>query len=190
MKIFWNESICLDLAWFVLCLFLFGIGCLLGENCFDSEMSGIDLACNTWVVVYPAAVPVNIISKWEKSQLWIKLLRGENPYNGVKFAFAFEGGTFSQGATKPDLWKGEILAAESDLRAEEILPRRILIPARRSRKAHRLICVNTFTRGHISSRSVQTWFSKWRHIPSAEDRSSALECGKSHSLDRKAAENS
>jgi len=42
------------------------------------------------VVIYPIAVPVSIISKWEKSQLWIEPPREENLYNGVGFLLASE----------------------------------------------------------------------------------------------------
>ena len=130
------------------------IECLLGENFFDSETLGIDLACNSRVVVYPTAVPVSIFSKWEKSQLWIEPSRKGIPTTELNLCLLPRGSTSRQGATKPDLWEGETHAVEYDLWAGEIPPRRTSVPVRRLRKAHMPIYVNTFTQGHIPSRSA------------------------------------
>jgi len=98
---------CLSRSCLICLVFIFvWIRCRLGENCFDSKTSGIDLACNSWVVVYPTAVPVSIIFKWEKSQFCIEYSRRENPYNRVEFVFASERGHIPSRSYKLDIWEG------------------------------------------------------------------------------------
>jgi len=144
-------------------------------------MSETDLACNFQVIICHLAEPVNLVSEWGKSQLWIKPLRGENLCNRVVSIFTFEQGHIPSRKCEVGPLRGENPCTKVGLQAGTIPQWKILIPTWLLRKACRQVCVNTFTWGHILSRSVQTRFSKWGRIPSMEDRILASARGKSHS---------
>ena len=106
-------------------LFIWNWLCLLGLLVFDSGI--FDLACgwfccllNSRVGIVPSTVPVSFI-------LWVReipiaelgLLEGKIP--AVELGrVCFRVRNFIYGAAKPELWKEEILAAETGLRVGEI----------------------------------------------------------------------
>jgi len=82
---------------------MFGIGCLLWEICFDSEMSGTGLMCSSLVVIYSTAVSVSLVSKWGKSWLWIEPLGGETLTTELDLYLLPSGGTSRHRVMKLDL---------------------------------------------------------------------------------------
>ena len=52
----------------------------------ELDVQGLTM-CNSRVMICPTEIPVSLISKWEKSSLWIEPQRGENPYKEVGFVF-------------------------------------------------------------------------------------------------------
>ena len=183
---FWNRSVCLDLAYFILRLFCLKLDVCSEKFAWTLRCLGLGLACSSRVVVCLTAVTAHLVSEWEKFQLWIEPPRGKIPTTELALYFLPSGGTSHQGATKLELWEVQnpCIRFRSPRGENPVTENSVYVE--RPSETHRLIFINTFTRGHILSSNVYTRFSEWRHILATVNRSSTPEWGETHSRDRQA----
>jgi len=158
--IVWDGSIYLDLAYFVLHLFCLELDVFWEKFALTLRSLELSLACSSRVIVCPKVIPVSLVSKWRKSQLWIEPPRGGNPYNGFGFAFAFKKGHIPSRSCKVRPLRGRILCNRVWSLSGDNPAMEDFGSIGSPRKACKHVCVNTSMWEHIPSRSVQTRSSK------------------------------